>query len=67
MSRSAGSPWNSDTRELAMQMAEKGNDDEAKKYFTRSIFLRTKMIDLLVDILHEMKIEVIVSPYEADA
>ncbi len=48
-------------------MAEMGNDDEAKKYFTRCIFLRSKMIDLLVDILHEMRIEVMVAPYEADA
>jgi exonuclease-1 len=54
-------------KEMAMQLAEKGNDEEAKKYFTRSIVLRSKMIDLLVDILHELGIEVIVSPYEADA
>ena len=50
-----------------MQMAEMGNDEEARKYFARSLVLRTKMIDLLIDILHELNIEVIVSPYEADS
>lgn len=50
-----------------MQMAEMGNDDEAKKYFTRALILRTKMIDLLVDILRELGLEVVVAPYEADA
>lgn len=54
-------------KEMAMQMAEKGMEDEARKYFTRSLVLRTKMIDLLVDILTALKIEVLVAPYEADA
>jgi 5'-3' exonuclease len=48
-------------------MAEKGNEEEAKKYFTRALILRSKMIDILVDILHALKIEVVVAPYEADA
>ena len=48
-------------------MAEKGNDEEARKYFARSLILRTKMIDLLIDVLHELSIEVIIAPYEADA
>lgn len=43
-------------KEMALKAAEIGNDDEAKKYFTRCIVLRSKMIDLLIDILHEMKI-----------
>ena len=54
-------------KELAMQMAEKGHEDEARKYFARSLILRTKMIDLLVDILRTLEIEVVVAPYEADA
>jgi exonuclease 1 len=54
-------------KELAMQMAEKGKEEDARKYFARSLVLRTKMIDLLVDILHELSIEVVVAPYEADA
>jgi 5'-3' exonuclease len=48
-------------------MAERGNDEEARKYFARSLILRTKMIDLLIDVLHELSIEVLVAPYEADA
>ena len=48
-------------------MAERGNDEEARKYFARSLILRTKMIDLLIDVLHELKLEVIIAPYEADA
>lgn len=54
-------------KEVALQMAEKGLDEEAKKYFARSLILRSKMIDLLVDVLREMKIEVVIAPYEADA
>lgn len=50
-----------------MQMAEKGNEDEAKKYFTRALVLRSKMIDLLIDILRALKIDVQIAPYEADA
>ena len=48
-------------------MAESGNDDQARKYFTRSLVLRTKMIDLLVDVLDGLNVEVIVAPFEADA
>lgn len=54
-------------KETALQMCEKGQDEEARKYFARALILRTKMIDLLIDILHELNIEVIVAPYEADA
>ena len=54
-------------KELAMQMAETGNEDQARKYFTRSLVLRSKMIDLLVDVLVGLNIEVVVAPYEADA
>jgi len=54
-------------KEIAMQFAEMGNDEEARKYFARSLILRTKMIDLLIDVLHELNIEVIVAPYEADS
>ncbi len=54
-------------KELALQMAETGNDEQARKYFTRSLVLRTRMIDLLVDVLVALDIEVIVAPFEADA
>ncbi len=54
-------------KEVALQMCEKGQDEEARKYFARSLILRTKMIDLLIDILHELNIEIVIAPYEADA
>lgn len=54
-------------KELALQMAEKGQEEDARKYFARSLVLRSKMIDLLVDVLRALNIEVIVAPYEADA
>ena len=50
-----------------MLMAEDGNNDEAKKYFGRSLVLRTKMIDLFIDILKCLDIEYVIAPYEADA
>lgn len=51
-----------------MQLAEKGaNDEEVKKYFARALILRSKMIDILIDVLRELKVEVVVAPYEADA
>ena len=48
-------------------MAEDGQEDEARKYFGRSLILRTKMIDLFIDILQCLDIEYIIAPYEADA
>lgn len=32
-------------------MAEDGQEDEARKYFGRSLVLRSRMIDLFIDIL----------------
>ena len=54
-------------KELALQNAEHGNEDEARKYFMRSLVLRTKMIDLFIDILKKLDVELIVAPYEADS
>jgi len=33
-------------KELAISRAEDGNEEEARKYFMRSLILRSKMIDL---------------------
>ena len=44
-----------------------GHNSEAKKYFGRSLILRTKMIDLFMDILQILDIEFYIAPYEADA
>ena len=54
-------------KELGYQMAEDGQEEEARKYFSRSLFLKTKMVDLFIDILNCLSIEFIVAPYEADA
>eukprot|EP00347_Sterkiella_histriomuscorum_P017650 403348528 len=54
-------------KELAMQKAEDGNEEDARKYFMRSLILRSKMIDLFIDILKKLEIEMVVAPYEADS
>lgn len=54
-------------REQGAQCDGLGEKDEAKKHFSRSLVLRTKMIDIFMDILNELEIEFLVSPYEADA
>lgn len=48
-------------------MDKSGDQEEARKHFSRSLVLRTKMIDLFMDILKEIEIEFLVAPYEADA
>ncbi|CDW73778.1 xpg family protein [Stylonychia lemnae] len=54
-------------KDLALQYAREGKIEEAKKYFMRCLQLRSKMIDLLMDILKVLDIEYIKAPYEADA
>ena len=38
-------------KEMALKFAQEGRIEEAKKHFMRSLTLRSKMIDLLMDIL----------------
>ena len=52
---------------MGVEAYENGNDMEARKYFQRSLVLRSRMIDLFMDILIELNIEFVVAPYEADA
>lgn len=54
-------------RELGKIADENGNKEEAEKYFSRSLVLRSRMKDLFMDILFELGIEFLVAPYEADA
>jgi len=54
-------------REKGVEHENNGNVEEAKKYFSRALVLRSRMIDLFMDILIELNIEFVVSPYEADA
>ena len=54
-------------REKAQQFEREGKIDEARKYYTRSIFIKSKQLDLFAEILDELKIEHVTAPYEADA
>ena len=54
-------------RNLGIIAYDSGNDLEARKYFRRSLVLKSRMIDLFMDILIELNIEFVVAPYEADA
>jgi len=54
-------------RKKAEQFDKQGNHEEAKKYFGKSMVISSKMINLFIDILHKLDIELIISPYEADA
>lgn len=53
-------------KEIALLNAEDGKEEEARKYFMRSLVLRSKMIELFIDILRKLDIDVLVAPYEAD-
>lgn len=54
-------------RKKGEQLDKQGNHEEAKRYFGKSMIITSKMINLFIDILNKLGIEVIVSPYEADA
>ena len=54
-------------REEGMLAEMQGRTDDARKHFSRSLTLRTRMCDLFMDILIELDIDFVVSPYEADA
>lgn len=54
-------------KDLGQQMAIDGEENEARKYFGRSLVLRSRMIDLFIDILQCLDIEFLIAPYEADA
>ena len=53
---------------LAAEEADKRGDVEtARKFYSRCLVLKQKMIDLFMDVLKELEIEFVVAPYEADA
>lgn len=54
-------------RKKGEQLDKQGNHEEAKKLFGKSMMISSKMLNLFIDILHKLKIELIVAPYEADA
>lgn len=51
----------------AKEFLEKGDEKEAKKYFSRSIKITKSMIYQAIDLLKQMKVDYILAPYEADA
>ena len=53
--------------ELGKDADNQGNSEDARKHFTRSLVLRTKMIDVFMDILKEIEVQFIIAPFEADA
>ena len=52
---------------LAQQLSRLGKEDESKKVFKRTLRIKSRMINSLVDILKKMDIDVVIAPYEADA
>ena len=46
---------------------KKGDIESARKFYSRCLVLRQKMVDLFMDVLKELEIEFVVAPYEADA
>lgn len=52
---------------LAQQLSQIGKDDESKKVFKRTLRIKSRMINTLVDVLKKMDIDIIIAPYEADA
>ena len=54
-------------REMAQKFDDEGDQESARKHYTRSLVLRQRMVDLFMDILKEIEVEFIVAPYEADA
>jgi exonuclease-1 len=44
-----------------------GNCEDARKHFSRSLVLRTRMVDVFMDILKELELPFLVAPFEADA
>lgn len=53
--------------ELAKNLMSLGKSEESKKIYKRTLKIKSRMINSLIDILKKMDIEVIVAPYEADA
>ena len=53
---------------LAAQDADsRGDVEAARKFYSRCLVLRQRMVDLFMDVLKEIEVEFVVAPYEADA
>lgn len=54
-------------RLAAQEADERGDTETARKFYSRCLVLRQRMVDLFMDALKETEIEFVVAPYEADA
>lgn len=52
---------------LAKQARKDGNNLDARKFSVRSMVLKSRQVDLFIEILNHLNIEHVTSPYEADA
>lgn len=44
-----------------------GNEDESRKFFKRSLKVKSRMLNSLIEILKQLDVKVIIAPYEADS
>lgn len=51
----------------AQQLDKRGDHEEAKKLYGKSMTISTEMINLFIDILNKLELEVVIAPYEADS
>ena len=60
-----------ETREQNIEKAQyfknAGDEDESRKFFKRALKIKSRMINTLINLLKDLKIQVIVAPYEADS
>lgn len=54
-------------RMAAQEADSRGDTETARKYYSRCLVLRQRMVDLFMDVLKELEVEFVVAPYEADA
>ena len=54
-------------KELAEKYLAEGNKEQAASMFARSMSVKSHMIHTLMDVLNNMNVDYIVSPFEADA
>jgi exonuclease-1 len=53
-------------KEKAKKLMSEGKHEEAKKYFSRCIFIDEKIISKTINVMNTRNIEFMVAPYEAD-
>ncbi len=51
----------------ATYLKNAGNEDESRKFLKRSLKVKSRMLNSLIEILKQMEVKVIIAPYEADS